>query len=256
MKLLKPKFWDKNYLTSLSILLYPFTFLIDIKNLLTFFIKPKKYIETNIYGFLNILNLAKQLNVKKMLYASSSSVYGDSKKFPLKETEELNPKNIYAISKKLNEKNAELYSKLDNLNLVGLRFFTVFGEWGRPDMFMMKYLNAKKEFNLFNFGKHYRDFTYIEDVNKIILKLLTKKSKGFSVYNICGNKPVKITSVIEIISKNINKEKVKIKKIKLQKADVIKTHGNNKKVIKKTGFKKFTSLEKGLGNLIKWYKNN
>ena len=93
------------------------------------FIKPKKYIETNMFGFLNILDLAKKLSVKKILYASSSSVYGDSKKFPLKESVNLKPKNIYAISKQLNEKNAELYSNLDSLNLIGLRFFTVFGEW-------------------------------------------------------------------------------------------------------------------------------
>ena len=106
------------------------------------FIKPKKYIETNMFGFLNILDLAKKLSVKKILYASSSSVYGDSKKFPLKENVNLKPKNIYAISKQLNEKNAELYSNLDSLNLIGLRFFTVFGEWGRPDMFMMKLFKA------------------------------------------------------------------------------------------------------------------
>ena len=116
------------------------------------------------FGFLNILDLAKKLSVKKILYASSSSVYGDSKKFPLKENVNLKPKNIYAISKQLNEKNAELYSNLDSLNLIGLRFFTVFGEWGRPDMFMMKLFKAhveKKVFYLNNYGNHTRDFTYI-----------------------------------------------------------------------------------------------
>jgi len=217
---------------------------------------PRKYIDSNINGFFNILEACKRHNIKKNLFASSSSVYGDSKSFPLSEKQEIKPKNLYGLTKKNNEEMAKIYCKFYNMNLIGLRFFTIYGEYGRPDMFMMKYLNAKKEFNLFNFGKHYRDFTYIEDVNKIITKLLTKKSKGFSVYNICGNKPVKITNVIEIIKKNINKEQVKIKKIKLQKADVIKTHGDNKKIIKKTGFKKFTSLEKGLENLIRWFKNN
>ena len=104
------------------------------------FNRPAKYIDTNIIGFLNLIKFSNQKKIKKILYASSSSVYGDSINFPLKESENLNPKNIYGISKKINEKTAELYSKIYKMNFIGLRFFTVFGEWGRPDMFMMKYL--------------------------------------------------------------------------------------------------------------------
>ena len=220
------------------------------------FIKPKKYIETNIYGFLNVLNLAKQLNVKKMLYASSSSVYGDSKKFPLKETEELNPKNIYAISKKLNEKNAELYSKLDNLNLVGLRFFTVFGEWGRPDMFMMKLFKAhskNKVFYLNNYGNHSRDFTYINDVVQVLLKLMKKNIKGHKIFNICSNSPQNILKIVNTFNK---KNFTKIKLIEMHKADVLDTHGDNSKIKKYLKLRKFSDFYTSFFRVFEWYKKN
>ena len=220
------------------------------------FIKPKKYIETNIFGFLNILDLAKQLGVKKMLYASSSSVYGDSKKFPLKETEELKPKNIYAISKKLNEKNAELYSNLDNLNLVGLRFFTVFGEWGRPDMFMMKLFKAhseKKVFYLNNYGNHSRDFTYINDVVDTILKLMKKNIKGHKIFNVCSNNPQNILKIVNLFNK---KNFTKIKLIEMHKADVLDTHGDNSKIKRYLNLKKFSNFYDSFFKVFEWYKKN
>ena len=215
---------------------------------------PRKYVNSNVNGFFNILELSRMHNVKKILFASSSSVYGESKSFPLKENDTLNPKNFYGLTKKNNEEMAKIYSNLYNMNIYGLRFFTVYGEWGRPDMFMLKYLNSKNKFDLYNKGNHYRDFTYISDVIKIISKLIKINKKGFNIYNICNNKPIKITKVLQIINKKISKKNLKINKLGLQKADVVKTHGDNSKIIKATKFKNFTSIETGIGNLVKWYK--
>ena len=122
---------------------------------------PRKYLMSNTVGFYNILENSRIKSIKNLIFASSSSVYGDKSKFPIKETDNLNPKNFYGLTKKNNEEMAETYSNLYKMNICGLRFFTVYGEWGRPDMFMLKYINSKKKFDLFNKGEHYRDFTYI-----------------------------------------------------------------------------------------------
>ena len=215
---------------------------------------PKKYIDSNTNGFFNILENCRLKSIKNIIFASSSSVYGDKNKFPIHENEDLNPKNFYGLTKKNNEEMAEIYSKLYDMNICGLRFFTVYGKFGRPDMFMMKYLDSKKYFNLFNKGNHYRDFTFIEDVNKVVFKLLKKKLKGFNVFNICSNKSIKITFVIKLINKYINKDNVKIRHLGLQRADVIKTHGNNNKIKKILKLKNFTSIEDGVKSMIDWYK--
>lgn len=217
-------------------------------------VNPKKYIESNIFGFLNLINCLKAYKVLKFIYASSSSVYGDAKNFPLKETSKLNPKNIYAYSKLINEKIAEFYSKAFKINSIGLRFFTIYGPWGRPDMFILKLLIAnklKKTFNLNNAGNHYRDFTSINDVNIILEKLCKKKIKKSYVFNICSNKPIYIKYLIKLIQKY--KGKLKIKNIPKNKADVFKTHGDNKKIMKFLNFKKFSSFEIELKKTIKWF---
>ena len=218
---------------------------------------PRKYIENNINGFFNIIECCKVFKVEKFFFASSSSVYGENNNFPLSEKEKIYPKNIYALSKKNNEEIASLYEKYYNLKSVGLRFFTVYGEWGRPDMFIMKYINSyrqKKVFYLNNYGNHLRDFTYINDVTKILenLTMKRKKIKKFEIYNVCSNKPINLEKVIKFMNKN--NIKPKLKKVGLQKADIYKTHGNNKKIIKITKFNKFTTLEKGLVNTLSWYR--
>ena len=200
---------------------------------------PKKYMDSNYVGFFNIIQLVKKYKVKRLFYASSSSVYGDNKKFPLKESERISPKNIYALSKKSNEEISSVYSNYYNVNCTGLRFFTVYGEWGRPDMMMMKFINSyykKKIFKLYNFGNHTRDFTYIDDVIEILRRLLLKNSKLLKndIFNICSNKPQKLVKIIDFMLKN--KIKPKIKKISLQKADIIKTHGDNTKILKITNY--------------------
>ncbi len=219
---------------------------------------PKTYNSYNINGFFNILEIAREKKINRIFYASSSSIYGDSKNFPLTENLNLNPKNIYALSKKVNEELAQLYSVLYGIKLTGLRFFTVYGEWGRPDMFIMKYIISSiqnKTFYLNNFGNHYRDFTYIKDVNKILNLLLNRsQKKNHEILNICSSNPIKITSIISNLNKLITKPK--IKKLPLQMADVLKTHGSNLKMKKITNYKKFTNIKTGLLNVCNWVKKN
>ena len=218
---------------------------------------PRKYIDSNITGFFNIIENSKKYNVKRLFYASSSSVYGESKNFPLDEKEIINPKNIYALSKKINEEISSIFNKYYKLNVTGLRFFTVYGEWGRPDMMMMKFIDCyfkKKTFQLYNYGKHFRDFTYIDDVIKIMFKLLkkNKKLKSNDVLNVCSNRPISLKNIIGIM--RANNIKPKINKITLQQADIIKTHGDNKKLINLIGKLKFNSIDQSISKTIIWYK--
>ena len=222
-------------------------------------IKPTEYVDNNVLGFYNIISAANKYKVKRIIYASSSSVYGDSVIFPLSEKQKIKPKNIYALSKKINEEMADVFSEQFKIYFVGLRFFTVYGEWGRPDMFMMKYLqssfNSSKKFYLNNFGNHIRDFTYIDDVCEIIKRLILSKNKKkyHQFFNICSNNPLNLSKIINQINK-LTFKKPKIFKRSLQKADVIKTHGSNKKILSKIGKMKFTKIEIGLEKTLDWFK--
>ena len=223
-------------------------------------INPKAYIESNISGFFNVINLSLEFNIKRLFYASSSSAYGELNKFPLKENYILKPKNIYGLSKKMNEEMASVLSLKKKTICIGLRFFTVYGEWGRPDMFMMKYLSAtynkSKVFYLNNYGNHFRDFTYIQDVCKILKKLIYSKFKHqHLILNICSNKSLKLTNIIKMID-NLTLNKPKIKKILMHKADIYKTHGDNSLVKKITDIKKFTDISIGLKNTVEWFIKN
>ena len=221
--------------------------------------KPNEFVDNNIHGFYTLIDIAKKYKIKKIIYASSSSIYGDSKRFPLNETQNVKPKNIYALSKKVNEEMAEVFSKQYDISFIGLRFFTVYGEWGRPDMFMMKYLtssyNKKINFYLNNYGKHTRDFTYILDACKIISKLVFSKKKiNHEIFNVCSNNPKKLTDIIKKIN-FLTQKKPKLLKRKLQQADVVKTHGTNKKIKRFIGKQNFTSIDYGLKTTVEWFKN-
>ena len=219
-------------------------------------INPRDYIQSNIVGFFNILELSKEYNIKKILYASSSSVYGDKKKYPVSENEKINPKNVYSLSKKNNEEIASVYNKQFGVPSIGLRFFTVYGEWGRPDMLMIKYMLAKlrkKTFVLNNKGNHFRDFTYIQDVIKILVKLLrTKNTKEHKILNICSNNPLKVSKILNKINLLYGRPKIKYQK-KLS-IEVLKTHGSNLKLKKYINFNNFTKIDDGLLNLTIWAK--
>ena len=220
---------------------------------------PRKYMESNLMGFFNILENVKKYRVKRLFYASSSSVYGENKNFPLNEKENIFPKNIYALSKKVNEEIANIFSRYYKVKLTGLRFFTIYGEWGRPDMMMLKFISSyynNKTFELYNFGNHVRDFTYIGDVVAIMYLLLKKHKKldNNEILNICSNNPINLKEIILFMKKNeINP---KIKKVTLQKADILKTHGNNSKLIRFTKFKKFSDWKESLKRTIEWYQKN
>ena len=223
-------------------------------------INPRSFVENNIFGFFNILNLSLKFNVKRLFYASSSSAYGELKKFPLKENYSLKTKNIYGLSKKINEEMVNVLLQKNKTQCIGLRFFTVYGEWGRPDMFIMKYLNAtynkSKVFYLNNYGNHFRDFTYIADVCTILKKLIYIKLKyKHLIINICSNKSFKLTKIIKEID-NLTLNKPTIKKRSLQKADILKTHGDNSLIKKISGIKNFTDISIGLQNTVEWFVDN
>ena len=198
---------------------------------------PRSYIENNINGFFNILELSKKYRVKKFIYASTSSIYGLQKKFPLKENFNTdNPIQLYAATKKSNELMATSYSHLYKMDTIGLRFFTVYGPWGRPDMALFKFTKniiKGKPIEVFNKGKHERDFTYVDDiVNGIFNIIINKKSRfGAKIFNIGNGKKIKLLKYIQLIEKNLNR-KSKKKFLPLQKGDVIKTHSDTK-LIKK-----------------------
>lgn len=220
------------------------------------FINPKKYIDSNFFAFLNLILCAREKKIKKIIYASSSSVYGDCKKLPVNENTNLNTKNIYSVTKKLNEHTAHLYSKLTNIKFIGLRFFTIFGEWGRPDMLIFKMFRSfflKETLYVNNYGNHYRDFTYIEDVVKILNKLITKKITQHEIFNVCSNNPIYINDLIDNFSKM---HQIKKKFIKLHKADVINTHGNNTKILKFLKIKNFSKFYDSFYKTFEWYKKN
>jgi len=220
---------------------------------------PRKYVESNIMGFYNILENVEKYKVKRLFYASSSSVYGENKNFPLNEKENTSPKNIYGLSKKINEEISLIYNNYYKVKLVGLRFFTIYGEWGRPDMMMVNFISSfykKKIFKLYNFGNHVRDFTYVGDAVNIMYLLLKnhKKLNDFDVFNICSNNPINLKEIISFMKKN--KINPKIKKVTLQKADILKTHGDNTKLLRFIKFKKFSNWKESVKKTIIWYQEN
>lgn len=220
---------------------------------------PRKYMENNINGFFNLLECCREYKPKKIFYASSSSVYGDLTKYPAREIKLGKQKNIYSLSKKFNEELAEIYNNIYGLSLIGMRFFTVYGEWGRPDMFYLNYFksaNLNKKIKIFNYGKHFRDFTYIRDVIDILMKIKDKKIENkHLIFNICSNKPINLMKFVDVMNK-ISKKKCKIQKTKLQTADVIKTHGDNSLLLKFIKKEFFFSIETGLSNTYNWFKKN
>ena len=220
---------------------------------------PKSYFKSNFEGFMNIINLSKINKITKFIFASSSSVYGDQKKFPINEKTKITPKNIYAATKKINEEIGEDLSKITEMKVIGLRFFTVYGKYGRPDMFVFKYLNSlinQKNFNLFNNGNHLRDYTHIDDVVEMMDLLIKKKmNKKFEIFNICSNKPIDINNLSLFIAKYIGKKPKLIFRARNQ-IEVIKTHGDNRKILKFLKYKIKKNIYLELPKIINWYKQN
>tara|TARA_S200000501_G_scaffold373191_1_gene419763 strand:- start:1819 stop:2823 length:1005 start_codon:yes stop_codon:yes gene_type:complete len=233
------------------------------------FINPEAYIESNLVGFFNVLNCCKKYKIKHLIYASSSSVYGLNKDYPFSELSNVDhPVSLYAASKKSNELLAHSYSHLFGLPTTGLRFFTVYGPWGRPDMSLfifVKNILENKKINIFGNGKMLRDFTYIDDIVDSIVRLVLKppkKSKSINpssssapwrIFNIGNNSPITLLEYIKIIEKILNK-KAKKKYFPMQPGDVRATAANTDLLYKYIGFKPSTDLEEGINKFIKWYK--
>ncbi len=236
---------------------------------------PLAYIHSNVLGFANILENCKNYNIKNLIYASTSSVYGANTKMPFSEHDNTNhPLSVYAASKKSNELMAHSYSYLYGLPTTGLRFFTVYGPWGRPDMALFKFTKSILDgspIDVFNYGKHTRDFTYIDDIVEGIIKTIDSPANKnlnwdnnspdpatskapWCIYNIGNNKPIELMDYINALEKALNK-KAKINFLPLQPGDVPDTYASVKRLKEKFNYKPHTIVKDGVSKFVEWYKN-
>lgn len=216
---------------------------------------PEKYYDANLRGTLNILNLASHINVDSLVFSSTSSVYGGNKNSS-KETDNLNPISPYANSKLLAEKICKLYSISNNLNVSILRYFTVYGEAGRPDMSILRFIDNIFNGNpitIYGDGNQERDFTYIEDVCDATFK--SSRLVDFNILNIGNSKPVKLNDIVNIIEKKLNK-KAKIINETKNNLDVFKTHADNSRAMNLLKWVPLFNIEKGIESTVDWYINN
>jgi len=221
---------------------------------------PQSYIQSNIVGLVNLLESLKKKKIQGLFLSSSSSVYGRNNKMPYKEiynTDE--PKSLYAATKKSGEVISNYYSFYFNMPIVCLRFFTVYGPWGRPDMALFKFINLikkKKKIELYNYGNMTRSFTYIDDLVLSIYKLINKKNifkkKKFYIFNIGGAKKISLKIFLKKIEKYLNL-KAKVKFSEMMKADVTETYSNNTKLKSIIGFEPKTNLNYGIKKFVDWY---
>jgi len=237
-------------------------------------INPDEYIETNLTGFFNIIDNCRKYKVQHFVYASSSSVYGGNTNMPFTESQSVDhPISLYAATKKSNELISHSYSHIYGLPTTGLRFFTVYGPWGRPDMALFLFTKAiieGKPIDIFNNGQMIRDFTYVDDIIKSILKLIEKKpipnnnfntknpnpSKSwapFRIFNIGNSKPTKLLDYIEALEEELNIKAIK-RYLPMQLGDVQATESNCKSLESYVGFKPNTPIKEGIRNFVNWYK--
>jgi len=236
-------------------------------------INPHAYLESNLHGFLNILEACRHHQTGHLIYASSSSVYGANKKMPFSVHDNVDhPISLYAASKKANELMAHTYSSLYDLPTTGLRFFTVYGPFGRPDMALFLFTKAiveGKPIDVYNHGKMKRDFTYVDDIVEAIARLVPKIPKPdpkwsalkpdpsssfapYRVYNIGNNKPVELLRFIEIIEEKTGRKAIK-NFMPLQDGDVPETYADIDDLIREVDFKPSTTIETGVSNFVNWY---
>ncbi len=237
-------------------------------------INPQSYVDSNLVGFVNILEGCRHNNVKHLVFASSSSVYGSNTKMPFSVHDNVDhPVSLYAASKKSNELMAHAYSHLFGLSCTGLRFFTVYGPWGRPDMALFLFTKAileGKPIDVFNYGKMQRDFTYIDDIVEGVVRVLDQPARPnpewdgdnpdpgssyapYKIYNIGNNQPVELLHFIKVIEDTLGK-KAEMNLLPLQPGDVPATYANIDDLVRDTGFKPATTLEEGIPRFIKWYR--
>lgn len=238
-------------------------------------INPHAYIDSNIVGFMNILEGCRHNGIEHLAYASSSSVYGANTRMPFSIHDNVDhPVSLYAASKKANELMAHTYSHLYNLPTTGLRFFTVYGPWGRPDMSLFMFTRSiidGKPIDVFNYGNHLRDFTYIDDIVEGIIRVIDNPAQintawtgdkpdagtslaPYRLYNIGNNNPVNLLTFIETLEKCLGKEARK-NYLPLQPGDVPDTYADVTDLVDNLRYKPETPLETGINNFIEWYKN-
>ena len=236
---------------------------------------PHAYTSSNIEGFLNILEGCRHHGVKHLVYASSSSVYGANKKMPFSVGNNVDhPVSLYAATKKANELMAHTYSHLYDIPTTGLRFFTVYGPWGRPDMALFLFTKAileGKPIDVFNDGKMKRDFTYVDDIVEGVYRLISHipepndkwdamnpdpsfSRAPYKIFNIGNNQPVELSYFIESIEKALGKKAIK-NMLPLQPGDVVETYANVDKLQREVGFKPATSIEDGVKSFVDWYRD-
>ena len=237
-------------------------------------INPYAYVDSNLIGFVNILEACRNYPVKHLLYASSSSVYGGNKVAPFSTEHQVDhPVSLYAATKKSNELMAHTYSHLYKIPTTGLRFFTVYGTWGRPDMAYFSFTQdilSGKPINVFNYGKMKSDFTYVDDIVEGVYRLLDtipqanpewdettdKLSESFApykVYNIGNNEPMELETFINVLEDKLG-QKANKNYMDMQPGDVTMTYADTTDLEKAIGFKPSTSVEEGLGKFVEWYK--
>jgi len=236
---------------------------------------PQAYVDSNITGFLNILEACRHFGTEHLVYASSSSVYGANTRMPFAEGDNVDhPVSLYAATKKSNELMAHTYSHLFKIPTTGLRFFTVYGPWGRPDMAPILFANkiARGEpIDVFNYGQHRRDFTYIDDIVSGIIHSLdnpaqpnsqwtgdnpdpASSSAPYRIYNIGSNSPVELLRFIELMEQGMGKTAVK-NLLPMQPGDVPDTYANVDSLVNAVGYKPQTSIEEGVARFIEWYRH-
>ena len=220
---------------------------------------PEAYVDSNVVGFLNILECCRSYNVKHLIYASSSSVYGQNESIPFSTDDNVDhPISLYAATKKSNELMAYTYSHLYGFATTGLRFFTVYGPWGRPDMAMFLFTDAivhGKPIKVFNNGNQERDFTYIDDIVDGVFKVIGEEApSGYQLYNIGNSKPVKLLAFIDEIENQLGL-KSKKEMLPMQPGDVTRTWADVSSIKKDYGYDPKISVKEGVAQFVAWYKN-
>ncbi len=236
---------------------------------------PHAYVDSNVVGFVNLLEGCRHNNVEHLVFASSSSVYGLNTLMPFSVHQNVDhPISLYAATKKANELMAHTYAHLYNLPTTGLRFFTVYGPWGRPDMALFKFTKAileDKPIDVYNYGKMRRDFTYIDDIVEGVIRVLehipssnpdwssdspdpSTSPAPYKLYNIGNNQPVELMHYIETLEKALGKP-AKKNMLPMQAGDVPMTYADVNDLEREVGFKPQTSIVEGIGHFVKWYKN-
>ena len=225
-------------------------------------INPEAYFKSNLEGFFNILELSKENKIKHLVFASTSSVYGNNKKFPLKESMNTDkPLSFYAATKKSNEVMAYSYAHIYKIPSTALRFFTVYGPFGRPDMSLFKFTKKMlkdQKIQLYNKGNHTRDFTYIDDIVEGIISIVNKPSKDkipYNCFNVGNGNPSRLKNFLNFIEKNLGK-KAKISNLPLQLGDIKKTHSDISLLKKYSNYHPKTNIKKGIQEFIIWYKKH